>query len=388
MSLIFLIEDNDSLRENTQTLLELQGYDVKSFASGERAVEALEHNQPDLVLCDVLMDGMTGYDLLERFRAHPHTATVPFVLISALAERDQVRKGMTLGADDYLTKPFTSAALLATVKARLKHSETVRRLSFLQSMQVVQSRKLNSMPHELRTPLNGIIGGIDLLRESLADQPEHLELVEIISSSADRLERTLLNYLFYLTITSGRHQCPDQEHFDLSKRVEHMALEVANRYLRRDDLLLHLQPSPVDLCPVCFHRVLTELLDNAFKFSMSCEMIVVNSGWREEDQSWFVTIRDHGVSMKSSEIDNISVFRQFDRKLREQQGMGLGLALSMALASGHGWNVAIHQPVDGVGLIAALTIPKHRCQHPSSVCSDDFSRIRLQGHLAEKMLPT
>lgn len=375
MPLIFLIEDDDFLREHTQTLLELHGYETKSFKTGDRALEALQSNNPDLILCDVVMPEMNGFDVLARLRGHPHTAAIPVIFVSALAEQDQIRRGMTLGADDYLTKPFTAASLLATVRARIKHSETLRRLSFLHSQQPVESRKLNSMPHELRTPLNGIIGGIEILRESLSNQPENLELVEIVSSSAERLERTLLNYLFYISITSGRHQCPPLENFDLAARVEEIVHGISARYLRHNDLVFHLQSAPTVLCPVCFHRVLTELVDNAFKFSMSCQMVGVSCGWRESDRSWYVTIRDQGIGMNGADVGRISAFRQFERETREQQGMGLGLALSMALACGHGWMVSLQAPEDRMGVVAELRIPERSNRHPSCVCAAYFSHM-------------
>jgi signal transduction histidine kinase len=375
MPLIFVIEDNETLRENTAMLLNFHGFETMSFESGEPAIVKLGTNRPDLVLCDVVMPTMSGYDILSHFRAQAETAAIPFVFMSALAEQDQIRKGMIQGADDYLTKPFSATTLLATVRARIKHAENIRRLFHIQSQQPLDARKLNSMPHELRTPLNGIIGGIEILRESLAGHPESLELVDIISTSADRLERTLLNYLFYISITSGRHQCPDPEQFDLAQRVESVVNEVATRYLRRNDLMLNFQRNPVKLCPVCFHRIVSELVDNAFKFSSSCQMVGVACGWSDQAQAWTVRIRDQGIGMSGENIGRISAFSQFDRETHEQQGMGLGLALSMALACGHGWKVSLNPSTSLSGVDAELLIPLESSRHPSCVCPDYFSRM-------------
>ncbi len=119
---LFLVEDNATLRENTKTLLSLNGYEVFDFDSGPPALEKLKEVRPDLVLCDIILPGMTGYDILERVRGIPTASRIPLIFLSALAERDQVREGMNLGADDYVTKPFTSSGLLSAIRTRIQLS--------------------------------------------------------------------------------------------------------------------------------------------------------------------------------------------------------------------------------------------------------------------------
>ncbi|MFZ4774249.1 MAG: response regulator [Terrimicrobiaceae bacterium] len=126
MPVIFIIEDNAPLRENTKTLLELNGYQVSVFDSGPPALEQLKEGGADLVLCDIILPGMTGGDVLGHVRKMPSGGEVPFIFLSALAEKDQVRDGMNLGADDYVTKPFTSDCLLSAVKSRLERSKKRR----------------------------------------------------------------------------------------------------------------------------------------------------------------------------------------------------------------------------------------------------------------------
>ena len=126
MATIFLIEDNAPLRENTKALLELNGYNVSNFDSWSPALEKLKEGFPDLVLCDIILPGMNGYDILGLVRQMPAGSEVPFIFLTALAEKDEVRKGMNLGADDYVTKPFTSDNLVAAVKSRLERSEKRR----------------------------------------------------------------------------------------------------------------------------------------------------------------------------------------------------------------------------------------------------------------------
>lgn len=117
---ILLIEDNDDIRENTAEILSLAGYDVNTAENGKIGVEVASKDIPDLIVCDIMMPELDGYGVLHVLSKRPETAAVPFIFLSAKAERSEIRKGMELGADDYLTKPFDETELLKTVEARLR----------------------------------------------------------------------------------------------------------------------------------------------------------------------------------------------------------------------------------------------------------------------------
>ena len=123
---ILLIEDDKLLRENTAEILELAGYDVTQAENGKVGVARVKENRPDLIVCDILMPGLDGYGVLYLLSKNPSTSTIPFVFLSAKSEKSEIRKGMSLGADDYLTKPFEEIDLLNTVEVRLKRSETFK----------------------------------------------------------------------------------------------------------------------------------------------------------------------------------------------------------------------------------------------------------------------
>lgn len=120
---ILIIEDDDIIRENLEELLS-EKYRVIVASGGRTGLEILQKELPDLVLCDVNMAGITGYNVLTEMRANPKTATIPFIFLTALDTKDNWRLGMELGADDYLTKPFTRKYLLDAISARLKRFES------------------------------------------------------------------------------------------------------------------------------------------------------------------------------------------------------------------------------------------------------------------------
>ena len=134
MKTILLIEDDPDMRENTAEILELANYRVIKAENGKRGVEVAKKELPDLVLCDIMMPELDGYGVLHLLSRDQATAEIPFIFLSAKAERSDVRKGMDLGADDYLTKPFEESELLNAIEGRLKRSELFRK-GFDQSLE-------------------------------------------------------------------------------------------------------------------------------------------------------------------------------------------------------------------------------------------------------------
>jgi CRP-like cAMP-binding protein len=122
MKKILLIEDNKEMRENTAEILELANYKVATAANGKAGVEMAIKENPDVIVCDIMMPDLDGYGVLYLLGKNPATAGIPFIFLTAKAEKSDLRKGMSMGADDYLTKPFDEMELLNAVETRLKKS--------------------------------------------------------------------------------------------------------------------------------------------------------------------------------------------------------------------------------------------------------------------------
>ena len=120
MKKILIIEDNQDVRENTADILELANYEVCTAENGKEGVELAKKLNPDIILCDIMMPELDGYGVLKNLSKYKETATIPFIFLTAKTERTDLRKGMNLGADDYLTKPFEESELLEAVETRLK----------------------------------------------------------------------------------------------------------------------------------------------------------------------------------------------------------------------------------------------------------------------------
>ena len=118
MQKILLIEDNLEMRENTAEILELANYKVFSAQNGKEGVKFAQEHNPDLIICDIMMPELDGYGVLHMLSMNPQTSSIPFIFLTAKAEKTDYRKGMNMGADDYLKKPLDDMELLQAVEIR------------------------------------------------------------------------------------------------------------------------------------------------------------------------------------------------------------------------------------------------------------------------------
>lgn len=127
MKKILLIEDNDDVRENTADILELANYEVITAENGKIGIQKAKEFLPDLVICDIMMPQMDGFQVLQNFEKDISMASIPFIFLTAKTEREDIRTGMNLGADDYLTKPFQENELLGVIECRLNKHDNLKK---------------------------------------------------------------------------------------------------------------------------------------------------------------------------------------------------------------------------------------------------------------------
>lgn len=151
MKKILIIEDNTDVRENLQEILGLSGYEAVVAENGKVGVEKAQSFLPDLILCDIMMPELDGYGVLHILSRNAKTADIPFIFLTAKAEKEDFRKGMSLGADDYIIKPFDDMALLQTIESRLQKSERLRAASAQQTGSldrfIDEARALEAIKH-------------------------------------------------------------------------------------------------------------------------------------------------------------------------------------------------------------------------------------------------
>jgi len=160
MKKILLIEDNEDVRENTAEILSLANYNVITAKNGKEGVEFAQREKPDLIICDIMMPVLDGHGALHLLSKNAETSSIPFIFLTAKAERSDFRKGMEMGADDYLTKPFDDVELLNAIESRLKKNEILKKEftknvsginDFINEAKGIESLKKLSEERELRS---------------------------------------------------------------------------------------------------------------------------------------------------------------------------------------------------------------------------------------------
>ncbi|MDC1067549.1 hybrid sensor histidine kinase/response regulator [Candidatus Kapabacteria bacterium] len=340
MSDIVIIDDESYITESLTEILSLEDYNVIPFNNGWDAIEYVKSNPCDLVISDIEMPEIKGYEILEKIKSDLKTATIPFIFLSGLHQNYQIRKGMTLGADDYLTKPFDSEMLIKSVKARIEKS--------LKFEAVVQSKidelRLSIstvLPHELLTPLNGILGPMQMLMESYDDfnKSEIQELHKVIYFCANRLKSLISNFLYYNELENKLNNGFKTE-FVITSSNQHLlkiSESIAFGKNRSNDLKVDLENYNHKIELDDFKKLFSELISNAFKFSSEGSEVVISN--KKIEKVICYSIRDNGRGMNSTEISDIGAYKQFDRSKFEQQGLGLGLYLVKRISELYSLNV-------------------------------------------------
>jgi signal transduction histidine kinase len=348
---ILLVDDNADMRAYLERLLG-ERWEVIAVADGTAALEAARGQRPDLVLSDVMMPRLDGFQLLRALRADPATAAVPIVLLSARAGEEAITEGLQAGADDYLVKPFSGRELLARIGAHLDmarlQEEAVRQMSEF----------LGLAGHELRTPLTGLRGQLQLARRRLerlrAEPPETSEdwltKIEPLQAALDKGEQQTrrLNRLIGDLLEVSRIQAEKLDlHMDsgdlvsiVREATEEQQLAWPNRTIT---LALPARSVLVLADGDRIRQVVTNYLTNALKYSPSDRPVAV--ALQLESQQALVLVRDEGPGIPLEEQPHI--WDRFHRvkaiPVRSGGGVGLGLGLyiSKTIIEGHGGQVGV-----------------------------------------------
>lgn len=363
MTKILLIEDEAHLRDFISSTLELFGYEVITAENGEKGVELAVVQAPDIVLCDISLPGIDGYGVLSMLRSKPSTVGIPLIFLTARTDRQEVRKGMALGADDYITKPFGVDELLSSINARLLRKEDSNR-----EVESIRQNLTTSIPHEFITPLNSVLGFCQLILWTLEEgeqiPPNELEeYVRQIQEGGKRLLQLTQNYILHaelnvLATKPEKERFPSNEESSISKEAILGFLSSLSQYKeRKNDIIIDVEPALLPISESHLKKLITELISNAMKFSTFNTPIYINGCVDKEQNKYVLTFSDEGRGMSESQIKKVGAFMQFERSKYEQQGAGLGLILCKQIAELRGGALSIEsQPDYGTKIIVALPL--------------------------------
>lgn len=354
---ILVADDDPDVLDGIIDVLEGEGFIVLSATNGTEAIAIVREFQPDLIICDVIMPIMSGYEFLEHLKQDISLATIPFIFLTAHAEKDSLRLGMDLGADDYLTKPIDRGELLRAISARLQKHDFLKQGTIAKLNALRRSITL-SLPHELRTPLNGILGMADILvEEAELLQPQEIkEIAGDIRNCGDRLNRLIQNFLLYAELEAGVTHPPKSS---ILTPIKELTTKVAQRcaiqHDRVPDLVLDIADAVLPIPSPRWLKIIEELVDNSFRYSVKGQTVQIVSKFHHDQL--VMEIKDCGRGMTSEQIANLGAYMQFDRRIYEQQGTGLGLTVAKRLVEFYGGTLSIDStPVTGTTIYLTFSI--------------------------------
>ncbi|MDE3236482.1 MAG: response regulator [Bacteroidota bacterium] len=332
---ILVIEDEQYIRENMQELLEARGFNVRAATNGKQGVLEAVDFRPNLILCDIMMPKMDGFKVLEQIRKTSSIQNTPFIFLTAKIDKQDIRQGMEMGADDYLTKPFTAKELTAAIEARLKRHEKLS-TQYSKVKHELDTSVFSTYYHEFNTPLHGIVSGLNLLinaGKSFSEKQVQDLLLSILKSSI-RLNHSLSNLMLYEEIKRAEVH-PElttmftngQSGIMWPQKIRDELITIAREiYNRPNDISVDfLDTTDLGISFEYLLRILIEITDNALKFSKAGQKVTVTG--RKEGENYIFEVIDNGTGFGLKSIDEIGPFKQFNRKRFEQQGLGIGLYL-------------------------------------------------------------
>ena len=362
MAKILVIEDEAGVRDSIVDILNAEDFIVDSATNGEEGLQQIRDFHPDLVICDVMMPVLDGYGVLQQVRQAPDLATLPFVFLTAKAERVDFRSGMDLGADDYLTKPFSHDDLLSMIHARLGAQTAVAQQTEAQ-LDALRSSISTALPRELGSPMREVLK----LSANLAEQAPQLSPDEVttiakaIHRSAQRTARLTQNIMLFAKLErmSRDRLSPGTRSRQRTEQADQVIIDVAQTlaadYLRDDDLDITLEPLSVPMSEAQLRKVCEELIDNAFKFSPMGTPIKIFATTGEGTVTLYVI--DYGQGMTPEQIAHIGAYLQFDPESEQAQGTGLGLIIAKRMIELHQGDVLI-ESIPGQQTIVRVALPE------------------------------
>jgi signal transduction histidine kinase len=359
---ILIVEDDLAMSSGIRDVLEMNGYKVQLAENGVEGLKLLETIQPDLIISDIMMPEMDGFEFLDRVRRHPDWAAVPFIFLTAKGQRPDIRAGKQLGADDYLVKSVDLEDLLIVVRAKLDRALTIQQQS-RREMDDLKRNVLNMLSHEFRTPLTYITGYVDLIQEGEWSPEELQKFLNRIKGGSARLNRLVEDFLLLVKFeTDDARQAylidkgPFNNWNSLVARVfdrqreaaDHKQVQLASE-VASDLPLAEIHEGYVE-------NAVARLVDNGIKFSKPSGGHVWVKVYADRDLVC-CEVKDDGLGIPAAEVARIfDRFHQVNRQRIEQQGAGIGLAIVKGVADLHHGQVECIS-TEGVGSEFTLRLP-------------------------------
>jgi two-component system sensor histidine kinase/response regulator len=378
---VYIVDDNPDNLQVLGNTLKNEDYHIEFATNGETALEWIKDQEFDLILLDVMMPEMDGFEVCKRIRSDSNFNDLPIIFLTAQTDKESILKGFECGAQDYVTKPFDTPELLARVKTHLelknsrtqleelnqqleeKVKERTRQLHEanqelkqanikLSELDHAKTEFLNLISHEIRTPLNGILGPAYLIKDRIGSG-ELDQLFEILDISVNKLEKFSLTALLITRLNTQRNKIL-KTNYTLKKIILDSMNELSEK-ISQKKIVTDLQENPVNMQVTGEYELLktclVNILDNAIRFSPQEGEIRINL--LQKNKTIICEITDQGKGFAPEILEN--PFELFSSSEPNINGnIGVGLYLSKLIMEAHSGSIEVENPSSGGALIRLI----------------------------------
>lgn len=349
---ILVVDDNPNNLNILSEILDEYGYEIFFALDGESALKRAELGNPDLILLDVMMPGMDGFEVCQNLKDNPETTDIPVIFMTALDSAQDKVEAFELGAVDYITKPVEPLEVLARVKTHLKIQQLQKRLKEQlaqeKEMNELKSRVLSIASHDLRTPLTSIKIIANLIlryEEKLEKEKKRAHLNKIIETT-NYMNKMLDDLLVLVKTQSGKYKINKEEInlFDFGKEI---VKEFTTLSKETHEIIFNgpEEQMLVNIDPDLFHHILSNLLSNAIKYSPEGGKVFLDI--HKKDDGFIVfSVKDQGIGIPEDDMKNLFEAFHRARNVGEIQGTGLGLSIANQFVELHDGKIEVESAVN------------------------------------------
>jgi two-component system sensor histidine kinase/response regulator len=382
---ILMVDDNPKNLQLLGNTLRNEGYQLEFATNGPTALAWLDKKDFDLVLLDIMMPDMSGFEVCEKLRVNPKNSDLPVIFLTAKTEKESIIEGFKLGAQDYITKPFDTAELLARVHTQLElrfrkeqlkdlnqslEEKVKERTQQLQEandklqnaneelllLDKAKSDFLHIISHEIRTPLNGIKGSLELIKENITGGSIDV-LYEILDASVTRLERFSIAALKVTQLKTGKYEL-DIQSFSLSNFIDSTLKKLSQKIKEKSLLLVKDFQSGTDIIFSDYELLSTcmeAIIANSIKYSPVNGKItikIISNG-----NGKIIEVADEGPGFSALAMKNLfKLFSPGEKHINENEG--IELALTKLIMDAHNGTISVENHPKG-GALVKLTFPEN-----------------------------